>query len=78
MKKVIILIVSLFISIVMSGCVSRFFSVGQEESYCSEMGCSYEDVGVCGNPMEILKNKRDLSAIKQRNKEMRDNAKWIK
>jgi len=70
MKKIIVMSI-LALSIMLSGCVSRFFSVGEEESYCQEMGCNYKDVGVCANPMEILENKDDLSDIKSRNDERR-------
>lgn len=53
----------LFLTILMlSGC-ARVFSVGDSETYCNEHGCNYVDVGVCANPVDILKNKNDLEAL---------------
>jgi len=70
-------LIAITVTLSLNGCVSRFFSVGEEKSYCQEMGCNYKDVGVCANPIKILENKDDLSDIKASNKERRDaNYKW--
>jgi len=50
------------ISIFLGGC-SSVFSVGENTTYCREHGCSYVDVGICANPVDILKNKDDLDAL---------------
>ena len=71
------MLIIFIVSLSFNGCVSRFFSVGEERSYCQEMGCDYRDLGVCANPIEILESKDDLNDIKVRNKERRDaNYKW--
>ncbi len=72
MRKIINTIIFSILLVSLSGCVSRAFSVGEERSYCQEHGCDYTDVGVCANPIEILENKDDLSLIRQRNEEQRD------
>jgi len=48
--------------LMLSGC-SSLFSVGEEYSYCREHGCSYVDVGVCANPVDILNNKDNLENL---------------
>lgn len=75
MKNKMIIATLLTIPLLFSGCVSRLFSVGDEQTYCKEHGCDYTDVGVCAKPREVLENKHDLSEIKQRNEEAR-NDKW--
>ena len=78
MRSITYKIISLiFLSVLLSGCVSRLFSVGEELSYCQEYGCDYTDVGVCANPLEILENKDDLSEIRERNKETEDAKVWF-
>lgn len=65
----------LTIPILFNGCfVSKFFSVGSEESYCKEFGCDFSDVGVCASPVDILINKDDLSEIQKYNDMERKNA----
>lgn len=55
----------LLITLMMSGCVSQAFSVGDEKSYCEEHGCDYRDVGLCANPLDILENKDNLDELKK-------------
>lgn len=46
MKSIYKIFVLLLIVLSFNGCVSRFFSVGEERSYCDENGCNYKDSGV--------------------------------
>jgi len=63
MKNSYIFLSILSISIMLfSGC-SRVFSVGKENTYCREHGCSYVDVGICANPVDILQNKDNLEDL---------------
>lgn len=69
MIRIFLLIIPLFF---LTGCVSRFFSVGEELSRCEEIGCDYTDVGVCANPIEILQKKDNLREIEVRNEIKRE------
>ena len=72
MKSIYKIFVLLLIVLSFNGCVSRFFSVGEERSYCDENGCNYKDSGVCASPLEVLENKDDLSELKKRNEESKN------
>ncbi len=72
MKNIYKLMLILSIALLFNGCVSRFFSVGEEQSYCNENGCNYKDSGVCASPLEVLENKNDLSELKKRNEESKN------
>lgn len=68
MIRIIILLLPIFF---LTGCVSKFFSAGEEQSRCEEIGCDYTDVGVCANPIEILQKKDNLKEIEIRNEKAR-------
>ena len=55
-----LLIITVF-SIFLAGCSAKDFSLGYEKSYCEEHGCDYTDAGICGDPMEIYKYRKDIN-----------------
>lgn len=73
MNNIKIMALAILVALSLNGCISRFFSVGEENTYCDEHGCNYTDVGVCGSPFDILENKDDLSGLKKLNKEKDNN-----
>lgn len=62
MKNKYIFLLVLISIIFFSGC-AKVFSVGKEKTYCKEHGCSYVDVGICANPVDILQNKDNLEYL---------------
>jgi len=65
MKFFLKLLVLVVLILSISGC-SKWFSIGTDLTYCEEHGCNYQDVGLCENPLEILKNKDDLSLLREK------------
>lgn len=59
MKRRIILISGLLITILMSGCA--VFSIGATKGSCEENGANYQDTGLCLDPYAIQKNKKRLT-----------------
>lgn len=49
-----------FVGILLSGC-TQVIALGYEKPYCEENGIDYTDAGICGNPMDIYKNRKSLS-----------------
>jgi hypothetical protein len=43
----------------LTGC-SKMMGIGHEKSYCEENGIDYTDAGVCGDPMTIYKNRKNI------------------
>jgi hypothetical protein len=62
-KIILITVVSIFS---LSSC-SSMLGMGHEKTYCEEHGHDYSDAGVCGDPMQIYKNRKKLiKAINKR------------
>jgi len=65
MRKFLVSLTLIMTIFIMSGC-SKYFSIGEEQTYCEEYGCDYTDVGLCANPLEILKHKNELETLRNR------------
>lgn len=49
--------------LLLQGCSGKSLGVGYNETYCEERGCDFQDAGICGDPMEIYKNRKYIQAI---------------
>jgi hypothetical protein len=58
-----IFLLSITTVILLSGCGSKFFNIGENKGYCEENGCDYSDAGVCDNPYDILLNKEKAKEL---------------
>lgn len=43
----------------LTGC-SKYFTIGENKGYCEEMGCDYADAGICGDPYELYKERKNI------------------
>ena len=67
MRKILVSSILVVVLLMLSGC-SKWFSIGKELTYCEEHGCNYADVGLCENPINILKHKNELDTLKNQTK----------
>jgi len=64
MRSVFSLIVLWSAAMLLQGCSGKSLGVGYNETYCDERGCNFQDAGICGDPMEIYKNRKYIQATK--------------
>ena len=51
----------LFVGIFLFTCgCSNIMSMGKNQTYCEEHGFDYSDAGLCGDPMQIYKNRHKI------------------
>ena len=67
MRNFLVSLILIVTILMMSGC-SKWFSIGEELTYCEEHGCDYSDVGLCENPIDILKHKNELNILRNKAK----------
>lgn len=65
MKK--LLVLTLFIPLLFSGCIGKLINIGAEKGYCEEHGCDYSDAGVCGDAYLLFKNKKKVASTAYQN-----------
>lgn len=65
MKK--LLILTLLIPFIFTGCIGKLINIGEEKGYCEENGCDYSDAGICGDAYLLFKNKKKVASTAYQN-----------